>query len=52
MSVATAREAVQKFFLTYGPDATLDADAVQAPDRILSEWVVASYRPEQNRASA
>jgi hypothetical protein len=30
----------------------LDADAVQAPDRILSEWVVASYRPEQNRASA
>ena len=22
MSVATAREAVQKFFLTYGPDAT------------------------------
>jgi ATP-dependent Clp protease ATP-binding subunit ClpX len=27
----------------------IDADAVQAPDRVLSEWVVASYRPEQNR---
>jgi ATP-dependent Clp protease ATP-binding subunit ClpX len=27
----------------------IDIDAVQAPDRVLSEWVVASYRPEQNR---
>ena len=24
---------------------TLDTDAVQAPDKVLSEWVVASYRP-------
>jgi endopeptidase Clp ATP-binding regulatory subunit ClpX len=24
---------------------TIDADAVEAPDRVLSEWVVASYRP-------
>jgi hypothetical protein len=27
----------------------LDTDAVQTPDKVLSEWVVASYRPEQNR---
>jgi endopeptidase Clp ATP-binding regulatory subunit ClpX len=25
----------------------LDTDAVEAPDRVLSEWVVASYRPDQ-----
>jgi len=25
----------------------LDRDAVEAPDKVLSEWVVASYRPEQ-----
>ena len=25
---------------------TLDTDAVESPDKILSEWVVASYRPE------
>lgn len=24
---------------------TIDADAVDAPDKVLSEWVVASYRP-------
>jgi ATP-dependent Clp protease ATP-binding subunit ClpX len=27
-------------------DFTLDADAVAAPDKVLSEWVVASYRKE------
>ena len=30
----------------------LDTDAVQAPDKVLSEWVVASYRPEQAAASS
>jgi len=25
---------------------------VQTPDKVLSEWVVASYRPEQNRSTA
>jgi hypothetical protein len=25
----------------------LDTQAVQAPDKLLSEWVVASYRSEQ-----
>ena len=25
----------------------IDADAVQEPDKVLSEWVVASYRPDQ-----
>ena len=25
---------------------TIDVDAVEAPDKVLSEWVVASYRPE------
>jgi endopeptidase Clp ATP-binding regulatory subunit ClpX len=29
----------------------LDTDAVQTPDKVLSEWVVASYRPEQNRST-
>ena len=27
----------------------LDTDAVEAPDKVLSEWVVASYRPDQAR---
>jgi endopeptidase Clp ATP-binding regulatory subunit ClpX len=26
----------------------LDTDAVQTPDKVLSQWVVASYRPEQS----
>jgi len=26
----------------------IDADAVQSPDRVLSEWVVASYRKTEN----
>ena len=30
----------------------LDTDAVQAPDKVLSEWVVASYRPEQKASAA
>jgi endopeptidase Clp ATP-binding regulatory subunit ClpX len=25
----------------------IDTDAVQAPDKVLSQWVVASYRPDQ-----
>lgn len=29
---------------------TIDRSAVEAPDRILSEWVVASYRPSNNPA--
>jgi len=29
----------------------LDTDAVQAPDKVLSEWVVASYRPDQARSA-
>jgi len=30
----------------------LDADAVEAPDKVLSQWVVASYRPlEQNQSN-
>src|SRR5216117_2427784 len=29
---------------------TIDLDAVQAPDQMLSEWVVASYRPEVTSA--
>ena len=28
-------------------DFTLDANAVQEPDKVLSEWVVASYRPAE-----
>lgn len=24
---------------------TIDIDAVQAPDKVLSDWVVSSYRP-------
>jgi endopeptidase Clp ATP-binding regulatory subunit ClpX len=27
----------------------LDTDAAEAPDKVLSEWVVASYRPDQAR---
>ena len=30
----------------------IDADAVQAPDKVLSEWVVASYRPGQAAPAA
>jgi len=30
----------------------LDVDAVAEPDRVLSDWVVASYRTEQNRPPA
>ena len=30
----------------------IDTDAVQAPDKVLSEWVVASYRPDQSQASS
>jgi ATP-dependent Clp protease ATP-binding subunit ClpX len=30
----------------------LGADAVEAPDKVLSDWVVASYRPEQNRPAS
>ncbi len=31
----------------------IDTDAVQAPDKLLSDWVVASYRtPEQAASSA
>jgi len=29
----------------------LDTDAVEAPDKVLSEWVVASYRPDQERSA-
>ena len=25
----------------------LDSDAVEAPDKVLSQWVVASYRPPE-----
>jgi ATP-dependent Clp protease ATP-binding subunit ClpX len=28
----------------------LDVDAVQSPDKVLSDWVVASYRPPQGKA--
>jgi hypothetical protein len=24
----------------------IDSDAVEAPDKVLSEWVVKSYRPQ------
>jgi hypothetical protein len=27
----------------------LDVDAVEAPDRVLSQWVVASYRPPEQK---
>jgi hypothetical protein len=30
----------------------LDADAVQAPDKILSDWVVASYRGAEEKQGA
>ena len=31
----------------------LDTDVVDAPDKVLSQWVVASYRPpEQNEANS
>jgi len=30
----------------------IDTDAVQAPDKVLSEWVVASYRPDQGQAGS
>ncbi|HZR17555.1 MAG TPA: AAA family ATPase [Verrucomicrobiae bacterium] len=30
----------------------LDKDAVDAPDKVLSDWVVASYRPEQTRPAS
>ena len=30
----------------------LDTDAVKEPDKILSEWVVASYRPGQAPAAS
>jgi len=29
---------------------TIDADAVEAPDKVLSEWVVASYRTETTKS--
>ena len=29
---------------------TVDAPAVEAPDQVLSEWVVASYRGSEARA--
>jgi len=28
---------------------TIDVDAVEAPDKVLSDWVVASYRGAENR---
>ena len=31
---------------------TLDTDAVQAPDKVLSDWVVGSYRAGQTKESA
>jgi len=30
----------------------IDKDAVEAPDKVLSEWVVASYRPDQTKPAA
>jgi len=30
----------------------IDTDAVQAPDKVLSEWVVASYRPGESKPAA
>ena len=33
-------------------DFTLDADVVREPDKVLSEWVVASYRPKQGETAA
>jgi hypothetical protein len=27
-------------------DFVIDADAVESPDKVLSEWVVKSYRPQ------
>jgi len=30
---------------------TIDVAAVEAPDKVLSDWVVASYRPAESRAS-
>ena len=29
---------------------TLDVDSVEAPDKVLSEWVVASYRTKEDGA--
>jgi hypothetical protein len=29
---------------------TIDADAVEAPDKVLSEWVVNSYRKEEEKS--
>ncbi len=31
---------------------TIDTDVVQAPDKVLSEWVVASYRSSGGKAGA
>ena len=33
-------------------DFTIDANAVAAPDRVLSEWVVNSYRPGEGKPGA
>jgi hypothetical protein len=30
---------------------TLDTDAVREPDKVLSEWVVSSYRPKEGETS-
>ena len=32
-------------------DFLIDTDAVEAPDKVLSEWVVASYRPGEAKVS-